>query len=110
VIVEAPFDSGLQLERTLLAWRRTCLSIGVGGLLFVRFAVGELGVAAVILGVLGLVLAAIGYIDAARRYRRAHRHVRAGHDLPTAAMPVTLLTASVAVFAVACGAWLVSGR
>lgn len=105
--VDAPFDAGLQPERTLLAWRRTCLSIGVGGLLFVRFAVAELGVLAVVMGLAGLVLAAAGYVDAARRYRRVHGHLTGGRELPSGAVPVALVAASVAVFALACGVWLV---
>jgi len=104
--VEAPFDPGLQPERTLLAWRRTCLSIGVGGLLFIRFATPEIGPVAVALGLLGLILAAVAYVDAARRYRRVHGHLTDGRELPSAAVPVTLVAASVAVFAVACGVWL----
>jgi uncharacterized membrane protein YidH (DUF202 family) len=103
---DAPFDAGLQPERTLLAWRRTCLGTGVGGLLFIRFAVSELGVPAVVLGLAGLLLAAGAYVDAARRYRRAHAHLHDGRPLPSAALPITLLAGSVAVFAVACGAWL----
>ena len=105
-VADAPYDTGLQPERTLLAWRRTCLSIGVGGLLFIRFAVEELGVAAVVLGLVGLLLAAGAYIDAARRYRRAHGHLTDGRELPSAALPITFLAAFVAVFAVACCPWL----
>jgi uncharacterized membrane protein YidH (DUF202 family) len=108
-VADAPFDAGLQPERTLLAWRRTCLAIGVGGLLFIRFAVAELGVVAVVLGLAGLLLAAGAYVDAARRYRRVHGHLTDGRELPSAALPITLLAASVAVFALACGAWLAVG-
>ena len=109
-VADAPFDAGLQPERTLLAWRRTCLAIGVGGMLFIRFAVEELGVVAVVLGLAGLLLAAGAYVDASRRYRRAHGHLTDGRHLPSAAAPITFLAASVAVFALACGAWLaVSG-
>ena len=104
--IDPPFDAGLQPERTLLAWRRTGLSIGVGGLLFIRFAIPELGPVAVGLGILGLVLAAIAYVDAARRYRRAHAHLTGGRVHPSPAVPVMLVAASVAVFAVACGIWL----
>jgi len=106
VTVDAPFDAGLQPERTLLAWRRTCLSIAVGGLLFIRFATPEIGPLAVGLGLIGLVLAAIAYVDSARRYRRAHAHLASGRVHPSPAVPVTLVAASVAVFAVACGVWL----
>lgn len=106
---DAPFDAGLQPERTLLAWRRTSLSIGVGGLLFIRFAVEQLGVAAVVLGLLGVVLAAAAYVDAARRYRRVHGHLTASRPVPSAAIPISLAAASVAVFAVACLAWLAVG-
>jgi uncharacterized membrane protein YidH (DUF202 family) len=102
-----PFDSGLQPERTLLAWRRTCLAVGVGGMLFIRFAVHELGFAAIVAGLVGLLLAAAAYVDASRRYRRMHHHLTGGRDLPSAAVPITLAAASVAVFAVSCGIWLV---
>jgi uncharacterized membrane protein YidH (DUF202 family) len=106
-VADAPFDPGLQPERTLLAWRRTCLSIAVGGLLFIRFAVAELGILAVVLGLAGILLAAGAYLDAARRYRRVHRRLTSGRELPSGAVPVTLVAAAVAVFALACGAWLV---
>jgi uncharacterized membrane protein YidH (DUF202 family) len=105
-VADPPFNAGLQAERTLLAWRRTCLAIGVGGMLFIRFAVAELGVIAVAFGLVGLLLATVAYVDAARRYRRVHGHLTGGRPLPSAAVPVTLVAGSVTVFAVACGVWL----
>jgi putative membrane protein len=107
VVSSEPFDAGLQPERTLSAWRRTCLAVGVGGLLFIRFAVAERGLAAIVAGLLGLLLAAAAYVDAARRYRRMYHHLTGGRDLPSAAVPITLAAASVLVFAVTCGIWLV---
>ncbi|MFC5502990.1 DUF202 domain-containing protein [Lysinimonas soli] len=106
-MTDTPFDAGLQPERTLLAWRRTSLSIGVGGLLFIRFAVERMGAAAILLGLLGLLLAVASYIDASRRYRRVHGYLTVGLSVASAAIPISLAAASVAVFAVACLAWLV---
>ena len=106
---DLPFDPGLQPERTLLAWRRTCLAVGVGGLLFIRFAVAELGIWAVLLGLIGLALAAAGYVDAARRYRRLNARLASGRSHPSPAVPVTLTAASVAIFGLSCCAWLVVG-
>ncbi|MBO0745936.1 MAG: DUF202 domain-containing protein [Candidatus Dormibacteraeota bacterium] len=105
---DAPFDTGLQPERTLLAWRRTCLAISVGGLLFIRFGVAELGALGVLLGLLVLLIAAGAYIDAARRYRQMHAHLTAGRVRPSPAVPATLLAASGAIFALACMAWLLA--
>ncbi|CAN5313691.1 hypothetical protein BH09ACT2_BH09ACT2_03800 [soil metagenome] len=102
-----PFDPGLQPERTLLAWRRTCLSLAVSGLLLVRFGASELGLLAVAAGLASVILAAMAYADAARRYRIVHRHLNSGRALPSGAIPITLAAASVAVFGLACVAWLV---
>ena len=84
-MTERPFDPGLQLERTTLAWRRTLLALAAASLAAVKvllpigttgaFAVGGAGVAAALL------------IGAAviRRHRRAHRALTGGdHRLPDA--------------------------
>ncbi|MCW1806534.1 DUF202 domain-containing protein [Brachybacterium squillarum] len=94
----AVFDPGLQPERTLLAWRRTCLSFAVGSLVAMRFALESLGTVAVVVGVLGAALAGLAYLLAVTGYRRANRSLTAQGALTRSGLP--MLVATLAVLAI----------
>lgn len=75
--MSAIYDVGLQLERTLLAWRRTCLALAVGVALAVRYVADAplavtVAIALPALGVVGL-----GYAATSLRYRAFRRGLAA---------------------------------
>ncbi|MFB7893636.1 DUF202 domain-containing protein [Microbacterium sp. NPDC056044] len=72
---ERPFDAGLQLERTALAWRRTGLALAVGALLAVRVLPGHFGAWVLIPAGSGLVLSVVVAAHAQLRYLAVHRRL-----------------------------------
>jgi uncharacterized membrane protein YidH (DUF202 family) len=103
------YDPGLQTERTLLAWRRTCLAFGVASLVAMRFTVEAAGVLAVFAGVLGAGLAVAAYVAAAIGYRRANTALHRTGELNHGAAPIALATAAALVLGVACAVYVVMG-
>ncbi|WP_407319530.1 DUF202 domain-containing protein [Isoptericola halotolerans] len=93
-VPDAPYGPGLQPERTLLAWRRTCLAFGVAVAVAVRFAGGVLGPWIAVLGAVGLATVVAAYLVGARRYRDVHRRLAAGGRLPVDGAALGLLTAT----------------
>lgn len=104
---EGPFDPGLQPERTFLAWRRTCLSIGLASAVAVRFAAETLGPAVAVLGAVGIGAALAAYLVAARRYRAAHDELSASGRLPVDGAALALLTVALLLTGLAAGAYVI---
>lgn len=98
------YDRGLQSERTLLAWRRTCLSFGVASLVAMRFTVEAFGVFAAIAGILGAGLAVLAYALAALGYSRAHSSLHRSGELDRSGWPLLCAAAAVLVVGLLCGA------
>ncbi len=88
------FDPGLQPERTLLAWRRTCLALGVAAAVAVRFAAEVLGPPVMVLGAVGIATALAAHLTATRRYRAAHDGLTAHGTLIPDGTPLAWLTAT----------------
>ncbi|MDL9980225.1 DUF202 domain-containing protein [Microbacterium candidum] len=96
-----PFDPGLQLERTLLAWRRTCLALAVGNAAAIRYLGELLGPWAMLIGVAGLVLALVAWVFCTLRYRRAHRALSDRAELVSSGRLPLLMALSVGALALA---------
>jgi len=90
---DAVVDLGLQAERTALAWRRTALGVGVGGVIALRVAGPVLGPVAAVAAVAGGVLAALAFWVAGRRYRAVQASLRDRGDLGALTRPALPLVA-----------------
>ncbi|TQM10038.1 DUF202 domain-containing protein [Pseudonocardia kunmingensis] len=104
----ALFDPGLQPERTLLAWRRTVLSLAVGSLVALRVLPPVLGEWAIGPGVVGVVLSGVLWVLAGRRAAAGYRALRDG----SAALPgggLLLFLGVVVAAAGAVGLWWAVG-
>lgn len=76
-----PFDSGLQLERTSLSWRRTALSLALGSLVSLRLLPVWLGdVLWIVPGIAGLIVAALLWGVSRRRHDAFMAQVRRGTE------------------------------
>lgn len=88
------YDPGLQPERTLLAWRRTCLAFAAGSLVAMRFAAETVGLFAVLIGIVGAGLSVAAYLAAMVGYRRANAALARDGTLAHSAWPMALATAA----------------
>jgi uncharacterized membrane protein YidH (DUF202 family) len=75
------FDPGLQPERTLLAWRRTCLGVAVGVTALVRFSLVDNTATSLGLGLIGLATIGGAWVATGARYRRTHQSLVGGAGL-----------------------------
>lgn len=88
-----PFDPGLQPERTLLAWRRTILTLAVGLAVSVRWSWPNWSMVATSGGLIAFGLLAAAYSLSSWRYRHVHRSLLApASGLPGAGGAVALVT------------------
>lgn len=94
------FESGLQPERTLLAWRRTCLVLALGVAVAIRFGAIADPLMALLVGVPGLAVVGGAYALTSIRY---HRATRALLNDPTAAISEGRAIAGVTLVALLIG-------
>lgn len=90
-----PWDPGLQVERTALAWMRTCLSLIVVAIVAFHFAAHHslplaLGLAGIIVP-LGLMATWLAW----QRFRTSSKRLVAGERLPGALLPLTMTAVTV---------------
>ena len=112
----ALFDPGLQPERTELAWRRTCLALGVGSLVAMRLLPLAFGSAWwALAGLAGVIAAALLWVAARRRYRSTNdaltgrpvrRHLPDGRLL----LALTLFSSGAGAMMLAVVGWMATAR
>lgn len=99
----AVHDPGAAAERTLLAWRRTALLLGVASVVGARVLADSVGPAAFAVGLLGVALAVAAHGHASARYRQGRTHTGSGDGVVVASTrrlgAMSLATAMVALIA-----------
>lgn len=101
------FDRGLQAERTLLSWRRTCLAFGVLSLVVARFSLEALGLLALGVGVIGAGLAVFAYALTSVGYRQAHDALHARGELTRDGRPILAVVLGCLTIGVLCAGFLI---
>ena len=74
------FDSGLQHERTALAWERTAIASMVAGVLLARYAAESVHYGFAAIGVAWVVVGGALLLWSARHYEDLHGPLRAGES------------------------------
>jgi uncharacterized membrane protein YidH (DUF202 family) len=87
---ESPWDAGLQVERTALAWLRTCMAFLVGTVVLVRLAVHVSTTFAAVIACVVVPLAGAAAVLAWRRFRQADKSLRAEQPLPDGRLPAVM--------------------
>lgn len=98
---QQPWDPGLQVERTTLAWVRTAMSFIAGSMVLLRLIAHHSTVAGVVCALLLLPFSAALAYTAWRRHRRAENSLRAERPLPDGVQHAALAGLSVLVGAAA---------
>lgn len=101
------FDPGLQPERTLLAWRRTLLSLTTAGLVGLRMLPERLGAWSLLAPLLVLATSLALNVIAERRARRVYADLKAELPPPTAGPALLILSIAVTICALAAIWWIV---
>ncbi|WP_062528759.1 DUF202 domain-containing protein [Demequina rhizosphaerae] len=98
---DRPYDEGLALERTALAWQRTALAFAIASLGAAGVFI-PVGAPAVALAFGGSAFGIATLAVAALRYRAAHRHLHRGGGHLSPGLAVAVLSGSVLLLGVAC--------
>lgn len=97
---------GLQPERSLLAWRRTCLAFGGASAVAARFLVDEFRAGALAIGLVGVAFSAGAYFAGDAHYHRRIEALSDRHRLVGGGVHIGLLACSAAILGVAGAAYL----
>jgi uncharacterized membrane protein YidH (DUF202 family) len=77
---DSVFDTGLQHERTALAWERTAIASMVAGILLGRYAAESLHYGLAAIGLTWVVIGSVLLVWSARHYDDLHGPLRAGQS------------------------------
>jgi len=78
----APWDPGVQNERTALAWTRTALALTCAGVVTARVLAVHAAALAGVLTLAAVLLGGWSLVSSSRRYRRVSQQLVAGLPLP----------------------------